>query len=235
MAKRDKAGVKASGAKTARTHASHDGKAQSSAGALRPYYVIADALAALFSPFVEAVVHDMRTNSVAYVAHPFSPRAAGDPSDLEEVDFAPDASVIGPYEKINWDGRRIKSVTAVLRDEQGRSIGLLCVNADVTEFDTVRRMLDGFLRVPDNGPSPDDLFRNDWHERINRYIADWIAARGTTVARLDREQRRGLIEDLYRTGAFDGKRAPAYVAGVLGISRATVYAQLADIRSAAGG
>lgn len=200
---------------------------------MRPYYVVADALAALFSPFVEAVVHDMRTNSVVYVAHPFSPRAAGDPSDLDEVDFAPDASVIGPYEKINWDGRRIKSVTAVLRDEQDRAIGLLCVNADVTEFDAVRRMLDGFLRVPDQRPRPDDLFRNDWHERLNRYVADWIAAHNTTVARLDREQRRSLIEDLYRTGAFEGKRAPAYVAGVLGISRATVYAELAALKGTA--
>ncbi|HTK01977.1 MAG TPA: PAS domain-containing protein [Bordetella sp.] len=198
---------------------------------LRPYYAVADGLAALFSPFVEAVVHDMQTDSVVHVAHPFSPRAVGDPSDLQAVDFAPDASVIGPYEKINWDGRRIKSVTVVLRDDAGRPIGLLCVNADVTEFDMVRRMLDGLLRTTDSAPRPDDLFRNDWHERINRYVADWAAERDTTVARLDREQRRCLIEDLHRTGAFEGKRAAAYVAGVVGISRATVYAELARLKA----
>lgn len=207
------------------------GAKPSHAHLLRPYYAVADALAALFSPFVEAVVHDRQTDSVAHVAHPFSPRAVGDPSDLRDVDFAPDASVIGPYEKINWDGRRIKSVTVVLRDEGGTAIGLLCVNADVTEFDMVRRMLDGFLRSSDSGPRPGDLFRNDWHERINRYIAAWAAERRTTMARLDREQRRGLIEDLHRTGAFEGKHAPAYVAGVLGISRATVYAELARVRA----
>ncbi|OZI66976.1 hypothetical protein CAL28_04510 [Bordetella genomosp. 11] len=198
---------------------------------LHPYHAVADALAALFCPFVEAVVHDIRTDRVTHVAHPFSPRAAGDPSDLGDVDFAPDTSVIGPYEKINWDGRRIKSVTAVLRDQGGHPIGLLCVNADVTEFEGVRRMLDGFLRTTDSAPSPDDLFRNDWHERINRYVATWTAQRDTIVARLNREQRRQLIEDLHRTGAFDGKHAPAYVAGVLGISRATVYAELARLRA----
>ncbi|AOB32642.1 hypothetical protein AKI39_20735 [Bordetella sp. H567] len=208
------------------------GKGSTSTRRLRPYYAVADALAALFSPFVEAVVHDIRTDRVVHVAHPFSPREVGDPSDLQDVDFAPDASVIGPYEKINWDGRRIKSVTAVLRDDGDRPIGLLCVNADVTEFDMVRRMLDGFLQTGDRGPRPDDLFRNDWHERINRYVAAWAAERGTTLTRLDREQRRGLIEDLHRTGAFEGKRAAAYVAGVLGISRATVYAELARLKAA---
>jgi predicted transcriptional regulator YheO len=199
---------------------------------LRPYHAVADGLAALFSPFVEAVVHDIQTDSVAHVAHPFSPREVGDPSDLQGVQFAPDAAVIGPYEKINWDGRRIKSVTVVLRDEEKRPIGLLCVNTDVTEFDAVRRMLDGFLRVTDSEPRPDDLFRNDWHERINRYVAAWAAERGTTVASLDRAERRALIEDLHRTGAFEGKRAPAFVAGLLGVSRATVYNELARLKSA---
>ncbi len=92
----------------------------------------------------------------------------------------------------------------VLRDDGGVPIGLLCVNADVTEFDRVRRILDGFLGSTDSGPRPGDLFRNDWHERINRHIAAWASERGTTVARLDRAQRRGLIEDPHRTGAFEG-------------------------------
>ncbi len=71
---------------------------------LRPYHAVADGLAALFSPFVEAVVHDRQSDTAVHVAHPFSPRAVGDPSDLREADFAPDASVIGPYEKtqLGW-------------------------------------------------------------------------------------------------------------------------------------
>jgi predicted transcriptional regulator YheO len=198
---------------------------------LLPYHAVADGIAALFSPFVEAVVHDLRTDSVVHVAHPFSPREPGDPSDLGDVEFAADTAVIGPYEKINWDGRRIKSVTVVLRDASRQAIGLLCVNTDVTEFDSVRRLLDVFVRTADGGAQPDDLFRNDWHERINRYIAAWTVERRTTLARLDRHQRRVLIEDLHRTGAFEGKRAPAYVAGLLGVSRATIYAELARLKA----
>src|ERR1700676_4433315 len=100
---------------------------------LSAFFCVADGLAALFRPFVEAVVHDLATDSIAYVPHPFSPREVGDPSDLKEIKFAADAKVIGPYEKINWDGRRIKSISVVLRDGAGQAVGLLCINADVTE------------------------------------------------------------------------------------------------------
>jgi predicted transcriptional regulator YheO len=52
------------------------------------------------------------------------------------------------------------------------------------------------------------------------------------VDRLDRAARRALIEDLHATGGFEGRRAPAYVATILGISRATVYNELARLKTA---
>jgi predicted transcriptional regulator YheO len=202
---------------------------------LQGYFAVADGIAALFQPFVEAVVHDLHTDSVAYVVNSMSPRVAGDPSDLREVEFPANARLVGPYEKINWDGRRLKSMSIVLRDNTGKPIGLLCLNADVTRFDAIRRTLQDFLGVPERG-SPlesgsEQLFHDDWHEKINRYVASWTAQRGTTIDGLDRESRRELIEALQAIRAFDGRRAPAYVAQMLGISRATVYNELARIKN----
>jgi predicted transcriptional regulator YheO len=199
---------------------------------LAAFFCVADGLAALFQPFVEAVVHNLATDSIIHVAHPFSPREVGDPSDLKEIKFAPDAKVIGPYEKINWDGRRIKSISVVLRDSAGKAIGLLCINADVTEFDAARRMLQGFLGVSETSAGVEPAFRDDWHEKINRFIAAWTAERHTTLDRLDRDARRALIAALHETGGFEGRRAPAYVAKILGVSRATVYNELARAKEA---
>jgi predicted transcriptional regulator YheO len=202
--------------------------------ALIPYFAVADGLAALFRPFVEVVVHDLARDCVAYVANPLSPREPGDPSELEQITFMPEASVIGPYEKVNWDGRRIKSISIVLRDGANKPTGLLCVNADVTEFDAARRVLQSLL----GGLQPTDQapvhFHDDWHEKVNRFIAAWTAEQATTVERMDRSARRNLIEALYVHGGFEGPRAPAYVAQVLGISRATVYNELARLRAAGG-
>ena len=196
---------------------------------LATYFSVADALAALFSPWVEAVVHDLERDTVAHIANPFSPREAGDPSDLKEVHFAPDARVIGPYEKINWDGRRIRAISVVLRDEASELIGMLCVNADVTQFEVMRRTLQGLLGIAAQ-PGPDTSFQDDWHERINRFLASWTQQRATTLDRLDRQARRELIGALYQAGGFEGRRSPAYVASVLGVSRATVYNELATLK-----
>lgn len=197
---------------------------------LRPYFSVADALAALFSPWVEAVVHDLELDTVAHIANAFSPREAGDPSDMKEVHFAPDARVIGPYEKINWDGRRIRSISVVLRDDAAEAVGMLCVNADVTQFEVMRRTLQGMLGVAEASGTVAACFHDDWHEKINRFLASWTHQRGTTLDRLDRQARRELIGALHQAGGFEGRRSPAYVASVLGVSRATVYNELAILR-----
>lgn len=214
-----------------RSQSSRTGPARSSA--LEPYFPVADALAALFSPWVEAVIHDVQLDTVAYIANPFSPREPGDPSDLKEIDFAPDARVIGPYEKINWDGRRIRAISVLLRNDASVPIGMLCVNADVTQFEAMRRTLEGLLGVAHVSEAAEAAFRDDWHERINRFVASWIQQRATTVDRLDRNARRELIGALYQAGGFEGRRSPAYVASLLGVSRATVYNELALLKKRA--
>lgn len=218
-----------------RSRSSQTRGATARASPLEPYFPVADAVAALFSPWVEAVIHDLELDAVAYIANPFSPREPGDPSDLKEIHFAPDARVIGPYEKINWDGRRIRSISVLLRNEASAPIGMLCLNADVTQFEAMRRTLDGLLgiaEVSDTG-TVEAAFRDDWHERINRFLASWTHQRGTTVDRLDRSARRELIGALYQAGGFEGRRSPAYVASILGVSRATVYNELALLKKGA--
>lgn len=197
--------------------------------ALEPSFAIADGIAALFHPYVEAVIHDLATESIAYIANPQSRRVPGDPSQLDDVRFEPGQRVIGPYEKINWDGRRMKCVSTVLT-HGGEAIGLLCINADVSAFDQVRRALDVFLGLPSQDEQVDALFVNDWHERINRFITEWCTKRNVPVTAIDRTARRELIGDLHGIGAFEARRAPAYVARILGVSRATVYNELSALR-----
>jgi predicted transcriptional regulator YheO len=40
-----------------------------------------------------------------------------------------------------------------------------------------------------------------------------------------------LIDARHATGGFDGRRAPAYVASILGVSRATLYNELARLKA----
>lgn len=196
---------------------------------LEPSFAVAEGIAALFAPFVEVAVHDLASEAVAYIANPQSRRTPGDPSQLDELNFNPGQKVIGPYEKTNWDGRRMKCVSIVLR-EGDEAIGLMCINVDVSAFDQVRRALDGFLGAPPQDESVRALFVHDWHERINRFVTEWCAEHKVQISEIDRASRRELIGALQGMGAFEARRAPAYVARILGVSRATVYNELGALR-----
>lgn len=189
---------------------------------LSAYYPLCDAIALLLQPQAEVVLHDLATETVAHIANPFSHREVGEPSLLHEIDFRPDVALIGPYEKVNFDGRRLKSVSAVLR-EDGRALGVICINLDVTHLQSAIELLTALTRVPPGAGQPAVLFQEDWHERINQYVHAWTARNGVVIADLSRAQKLQLVGELAADGAFGGKHAAAYVSRVLQMSRASVY------------
>lgn len=189
---------------------------------LSAYYPLCDAISLLLQPQAEVVLHDLATETVAHIANPFSHREVGEPSLLHEIDFRPDVALIGPYEKVNFDGRRLKSVSAVLR-EDGRAVGVICINLDVTHLHSAIELLTALTRVPPGAGQPAVLFQEDWHERINQYVHAWTARNGVVIADLSRAQKLQLVGELAANGAFGGKHAAAYVSRVLQMSRASVY------------
>lgn len=189
---------------------------------LSAYYPLCDAIALLLQPQAEVVLHDLATETVAHIANPFSHRKVGEPSLLHEIDFRPDVALIGPYEKVNFDGRRLKSVSAVLR-EDGRAVGVICINLDVTHLQSAIELLTALTRVPPGAGQPAVLFQEDWHERINQYVHAWTARNGVVVTDLSRAQKLQLVGELASDGAFGGKHAASYVSRVLQMSRASVY------------
>ncbi|CAM8621741.1 Transcriptional regulator DauR-like, HTH domain containing protein [Paracoccaceae bacterium] len=189
---------------------------------LSAYYPLCDAIALLLQPQAEVVLHDLATETVAHIANPFSHREVGEPSLLHEIDFRPEVALIGPYEKVNFDGRRLKSVSAVLR-EDGRAVGVICINLDVTHLQSAIELLTALTRVPPGVGRPAVLFQEDWHERINQYVHAWTARNGVVITDLSRAQKLQLVGELAADGAFGGKHAAAYVSRVLQMSRASVY------------
>ena len=190
---------------------------------LSPYVPICEAIAILFAPLAEVVLHDLPSASVVHIAGNFSRRELGDPSNLDEINFKPSDMLIGPYAKTNWDGRRIKSISTVLRSAAGREIGVLCINADMSVFDSMVLTLQNFVSVPAAATEMESLFRDDWFERINNYIQHWTTSRGLSISDLSRAQKKELVQALADDGAFSGKNAAGYICRLLGMGRATVY------------
>lgn len=201
---------------------------------LNTYIPIAEAIGALLHPYAEVVIHDLATQTITAIIHPFSKRKVGDPSLLEEEshgDTFPD--LFPPYEKINWDGRRLKSVSATLRDSTGRAIGLFCINLDVSVFEQVQQVVTAFLTFRPLGAAPQELFRDDWKEQLHQFVHSYVRSRQTTVAGLTLPERHELIASLSAQGAFRQKHATDYIAQVLEISRATLYKHIKRLRGEA--
>lgn len=199
------------------------------------FHAIADAIATLFFPHAEVVLHDLRTQKVDYIANNLSKREIGDDSALEDM-LSDDVSErnIGPYEKLNWDGQKIRSLSTVLRDSEGRPLAVLCINLNISLFENAKAALDLFLSPTKLIPQPDSLFRDDWQERINTFLHAWLRERQLSLNLLTRDHKRELVLALHAEGAFKGKSASNYVANVLNMGRATVYKHLKELKELKG-
>jgi len=199
------------------------------------YRAIADAIATLFFPHAEVVLHDLRTQKVDYIANNLSKRTIGDDSALEDM-LSDEVSErnIGPYEKLNWDGQKIRSLSTVLRDSEGHAVAVLCINLNISLFENAKAALDLFLSPSKLIPQPDSLFRDDWQERINTFLHTWLRERQLSLNLLTRDHKRELVLALHAEGAFKGKSASNYVANVLNMGRATVYKHLKELKELKG-
>lgn len=199
------------------------------------YGPIADALAKLFYPQVEVVVHDLTTMTIAYIANAFSKRSVGDESlldgDVEEICAAP---VYGPYEKAHVNGNQLKSISVVLEGAAGRR-GLLCINVDLTVFRDAREALSEMLRIEaksDQDAKP--LIARDWRETANFEIREYLQGKSKTLAALTKSERVELVARFDALGLFNVRGAADRLAGQLEMSRASFYRCLTDARKGRG-
>lgn len=198
---------------------------------MQNFRAIADAIATLFFPHAEVVLHDLRTQTVDYIANNLSKRSLGDDSSLEDMLDGDVSEVnIGPYEKLNWDGQKIRSLSTVLHDHHGQRLAVLCINLNISLLENAKAALDLFLSPSKLIAQPDALFRDDWQERINTFLHAWLRERQLSLNLLTRDHKRELVLALHAEGAFKGKSASNYVANVLGMGRATVYKHLKELK-----
>lgn len=198
---------------------------------LPSYFPIAEAIAGLFRPHVEVVIHDLATTSVAYIANPISKRRPGDSS---LGDQPPENSltqdVIGPYRKVNRDGRNLRSITAVIRDDDANPVALMCMNFDVSLLEQIGGQIASLAFLPGSLEPHAPLFHDNWRQSLERAMDDYEGLCGMAVAAMNTAQRIELLARLDKEGLLSIRNAPTIVAERIGISRAALYKHLKAIR-----
>ena len=123
----------------------------------------------------------------------------------------------------------MRSVSIAARNEQGNPSYLLCINLSTAMFEDARNALDMFLSVTRLQPQPQALFKDDWQEKINTFLHDWLRRENAALGAEPRTETTAGQRSL-SSGAFKAKSAADYIANVLSMGRATVYKHLRELK-----
>lgn len=193
---------------------------------LKKYFPIAESIAKLLHPFAEVVLHDIEKNQIVKIFNNFTQRQVGDSScidDIKSKGFEKGPDIHGPFNQKNFYGHDIKYTTSVLRNDDGKVIGLMCINLNIEGVQHIQNVFNQFLETTADSSNLDELFNDDWENRINIFVQRFRKERNCVFSKLTTQERMQLVHSLHEAGAFRATNAVNYAAKILGVSRATIY------------
>lgn len=204
---------------------------------LRSLIALADSITQLLGEGCEVVIHDFShlDASIIYITGNVTGRKVGGP--LTDLGLAvlrqgqvPDA-LIG-YTTYTPDGRKLRSSSIFLKDQDGAPFGCVCINVDSSRLPPHNDSRNMAMHVGNGlvetfAHSPESVIANIF----DRLTAE---ARGP-VSDLSRQERLDLVQGLDEAGVFSLRGATHVVANLLGVTRATVYTYRKTIRDMSKG
>ena len=195
------------------------------------YVTMAEAIGKMMAPIMEVAVHDLRRPEESIIAiyngH-LTGREVGDgATDLgvrrlhgEDI---PD-KMIG-YANESPDGTKMKSSSLAIRDDQGALIGALCLNLDISYFEQYSKFVERLISTHESEHLDDgeDFGATTPREDIKDAIDQVRISKGWMGQSLSNDQKRTIVEHLYRQGHFKKRGAVTIMAEQLGLTRPSIY------------
>lgn len=202
---------------------------------LKMYIPMVDFIADICGPSCEVLLHDISNpeQSVIAVRNNHSGRSIGSPM----TDLAHRIIQDGSYREKDYlanyhgfgNGKDFLSSTYYIKNE-GRLVGMLCVNNDVSGVSTFRADVETFLRrFPGADGEPGEVFENLESPVVSTgksMIEAAVQEMGIPPKRMSMEEKTRLVRKLNEQGILRMKGAVSEIAARLGISEATVYRYL---------
>ncbi|WP_432727348.1 helix-turn-helix transcriptional regulator [Variovorax sp. W6] len=190
---------------------------------------MAEGLGQTFAPFCEVVVHDLSNpkNAIYAIENSLSGREVGESvtelglARIRDPEFP---AVIANYANTFPDGRKVKSTSIGIKDESGEYVAALCLNVDLTLFQSFQGAISQFTRIDDKEVHEHlEAGGGNHSDRIHARIDEFAAARATTPRSLKPADRKQLVQELKKAGMLEVRRGAEIAAAHMGVSRATVY------------
>ena len=138
------------------------------------------------------------------------------------------------YRSVTSDGKAIKSTTILIRDDEKKAIGALCINFDMTSFHKAKKAFDEFAVASEidlPGEKVVEIDNADVVDILDHLVSRTIEEYGKSPEQMSREDKIQIVGYLDEKGLFRIKGAVNWVAKKLGTSRYTIYNYLEAARA----
>lgn len=151
-----------------------------------------------------------------------------------------------PHNLINYstviNDRPLRSSTLIVSDSNRTPIGALCLNVDISDWNTLRDLLETLTSIThpsSSNPAYDlhspttplsEAFPQTVEELTSSMIDTAIAKTKIPVTLMKKPQKLDIVRDLDNRGIFLVRDAVETVADALGVTRFTIYNYLNELR-----
>lgn len=127
-------------------------------------------------------------------------------------------------------GKILRSSSIYLKDDDGKVIGALCINFDISDLVMAEKTLKS-ITMDEANPDLEEIFVNDVNDLLNYLIQSCQQQIGKPVIHMSREDKISAIKYLDDKGAFLIKKSGDRICKFLDISKFTLYNYLDEIHA----
>lgn len=192
-------------------------------------YGIGKCIAEQFGPNCEVVLHDLtrpfESTIVAIWNGHVTGRGLGDggtDAGLKILKGTAQPEDAYCYINSTSNGQILRSSSKYFKDKDGRVMGSLCINFDITDMLRGQEAI-SYLTNYGSNPHNKEVFTSNIDDLLDELIEDAVNITGKEVEQLSKEEKVEVVKYLDDKGAFLIKKSAERVADFLGISRFTIY------------
>ena len=201
---------------------------------------MAKGITSVFGDRCEVVIHDFSDlkKSLVHIEGEVTNRSLNSsiPDMLYRLikEFGDEAPDKFGYKSTTEDGKILKCSTHMVRNDEGKLEGCICINFNVTDFAFLASAFNDFTFTSNNPANASGTNQNGnqttFAESMESSIDFAVADYGKIPSMMDKSDKLTVIQKLDKDGVFIIKGSVDYLARVFGASRYTIYNYLKQIR-----
>jgi predicted transcriptional regulator YheO len=198
----------------------------------RPFLTsLFDLLAGHFGENLEVVLHQLNPDGKFYITNIkngyITGRKEGDPDEKHGLLVSQGVTEgDNTFKEILFtkDGRYIKSSTNHIKDKNGKIIGMICINQDITKSVEYEKYLNRTNGLPEQSGN------TDMNAALDNLIQEGLMMTGKHYSEMTKEEKLKLFKFLDDRGVFLIAKSGPRVCQILKISTYTLYNYLNHVR-----